>query len=251
MSEIIINSHSAEKAKEEVRALIDERIPGTDAKFEIARNRVFNQACERIDFESPIQSRNCIPGVKDYCEKVYSRLTKMSPPGELGVCELLEKRRWEYFITDGAFASQPALDRMYVHQIDENPFGMVGSIYGSDGALQREHESNPIGIVVSAGLSAMDILRDHGIDVGHRITFVAMSPWRVKTDMIGGVDEHMVIMRVGDIQSSFDTMDAIRNGKLEMVYVDDEEKGKRGYFYKRSDGELIKPGKLPVMENVT
>lgn len=161
----------------------------------------------------------------------------MSPRGKLGLPPLLEKRRWEYGITDGAFKIQPIFDRIFVHQISEHG-EMAG---GTDSKViltaigeQREKESAPMGILLSAGPRALDALASHGVELGHICSFLKLSPYRYEVNRSSGKSFYMLVQQVGDLTGSIDLRADLRSGKVRMDYdaenrehIITDKKGKR------------------------
>jgi hypothetical protein len=143
---------------------------------------------------------------------------RMSPPGTLGLPPLLDERRLRYGMCDAVFAAQAAYDRILLFQIDPSfsdgeKYGDTG-IYMPDSAKRRVREEAPRGVIVSAGLRALDSLRSNGMDLGHIVSFVRLSPWRLPVDMIAGAPVYVLILRDSDIVGSEDTAAALRAGGL-------------------------------------
>lgn len=180
---------------------------------------------ERMRMFSPSQ----IAQIERMSEEIKKRL---APRGSLGLPELLDARRLEWGITDGAFEHQAAYDRILVHQIPMAHFmdgkyaGPGGLIVMPDNQAKARERSAPRGIIVSAGLKALDELRTNGMDLGHIITFNEVSPWRIETDVVGGKLQHLLVMHAGHIISSEDTRKRLLRRELfvdgpvtEHVYV--------------------------------
>lgn len=150
--------------------------------------------------------------------------SRMAPRGGLGLPDLLDERRREYGITDKAFEDQAVFDRVFLFQVTQ----LKGSKHeGSlielpDVVKQRERNTAPVAIVVSAGPIALDSLRSHGIDLGHIVTFVVSSPFHVRYDMIEGDPQHLIIVTAGDIVSSKDLATAIRNREVSVAWNEEE-----------------------------
>lgn len=144
---------------------------------------------------------------------------RMSPPGTLGLPELLEKRRLEFGIPDTAFRVQAAFNRVFVHKIEDQMY--KNGRYGEDSVIELPDSikaalanSAPRGIIISAGLSALDTLRDHGMEVGHIVTLLRVSPWRVIYDIIGGEKFSFLVIQDKDIAGSEDTAQALMSRRL-------------------------------------
>lgn len=128
---------------------------------------------------------------------------------------LLEARRLEYGIPDGAFAMHAMYGRILVWQIptDEGDTFKGTVIIKADVTKNREQFSAPKGIIVSAGLSALDCLRANGSDLGHKVAFVRLSPYTFEVDRVGrGIPQELVILQAGDLIADFDLMDSVRAG---------------------------------------
>lgn len=141
---------------------------------------------------------------------------RMAKPGALGLPELLEQRRLYYGLPDGFFKQQAAFDRVLVYQLPR----FEGETYGDTSIVMPEtvkdklQKSTPRGVIVSAGLRALDTLRSNGMDLGHVVSFVHLAPWRIETDMIAGVTFYLMVMYSGDIVASEDTARLLSIGQL-------------------------------------
>ncbi len=158
--------------------------------------------------------------VTEVAEKsMQARLDKMSPVGALRLrSRLLERRRLEHRITDAHFKCQAAFDHIYVKQIEgPETAGDSGSpIFLTDVAQTRERQNTFKGIIVSAGLKALDELRSNGIDLGHEIWFVKHVSARFEVETVDGRMEYLLCLAVGDIKGSVDMAAALREGELEI-----------------------------------
>lgn len=160
-------------------------------------------------------------------EKALSRdaavRAKMSAPGTLNLPAMLEKRRLEYGITDGAFREQAAFERIFVHQValavhTGSKIG-GGLLYKPETTETAERRGSSRGILVSAGLRALDHLRTNGIDLGHIIRFVHMAPFAVDVDYLSnGEQMYLLDLNVGDILSSEDLALQLRKGEMEIAF---------------------------------
>ena len=146
----------------------------------------------------------------------------MAPPGGIpGLSPLLDARRLEYAIPNGAFHIQAAFDVCLVHQVDRNQsdtFVLGGKILKSQNDKRREAESTPRGVLVSAGLQALDCLRSNGIELGHIVTLIRQAPWRMPIDNVGGHEKHLLILRTGDITGSEDLSGALARGECRVEW---------------------------------
>lgn len=148
---------------------------------------------------------------------------KMSPSGTLNLPPMLEKRRLDYGITDGAFREQAAFERIFVYQI---PLAIHagskiggGVLYKPETTQSAEQRGSSRGILVSAGLRALDHLRTNGIDLGHIVRFIHMAPFSVDVDYLAtGMQVSLIDLNVGDILSSEDLALQLRVGEMEILF---------------------------------
>jgi hypothetical protein len=131
---------------------------------------------------------------------------RMSPAGALGLPRLLDERRAEYGITDGAFKFQASFDRVFIWQIPmQKGDKFEGSlIHMAESTQMRERNKAPHGVIVSAGLLALDSLRSNGLDLGHRVLFAHSAPYHIRYDVVEGQEYHLIILTAGDIIGSED-----------------------------------------------
>jgi hypothetical protein len=163
-----------------------------------------NPACENVKRETAEASR-VLEG-------------NISPAGALGLPPLLDKRRREYGIPDAAFASRAVYDRVFVWQIwvhQEDTYLPGGAIVQPANFREGDLRENPHGIILSAGLGALDSLRSNGIDLGHHVSIIHVQPWRMP---VGIKDSEGVLMlQAGDITGSFDLELALRSGACQIT----------------------------------
>lgn len=179
--------------------------------------------------------------LKKAVEQTAKIKEKMAPPGMLRLPELLERRRLEYGIPDSAFRVQAAFNRLFIHKIEDVMFR--SGRYGEDSRIELPDSTKkallnmaPRGIIISAGLGALDTLRDHGMDVGHIVTINRVSPWRVIYDIIGGEQFSYLIVQDRDISGSEDTAEALFSRRLLLDEVT-LPNGRKVALYKGRDGE--------------
>lgn len=171
----------------------------------------------------------------------------ISPPGRsplpIGLqTRLIEQRRIEYLIPDAAFDVMPASDTVYVWQM--TMVERKGLILQTDNQRDYERNTAPSGIIVGAGLLALDQLRSHGIDLGHIVRLLRLSPFRMECCYVGPQARSVLVMHAGDIKGSEDTMRMLRSGELILESV--EEDGPQGYkvrrhVYRTRAGTLLNP----------
>jgi len=147
----------------------------------------------------------------------------MSPPGKLGLPPLLDERRLRYGIPDEAFEEQAIFDRIFVWGIEEKH--EAGETFAGTSIIKPEtsekrilHESTR-GVLFSAGLKALDILRSNGIGLGHIVGVVRLHPWHKSVGVFaGGHEMHKLVLRVGDLVGSEDLGQLYNEGKVKTKY---------------------------------
>lgn len=152
----------------------------------------------------------------------------MAPAGKLGLSKHLDARRLAYGVPNGAFDVQPAHDTVYVYQlapIDHITFTKKGRIVRPDMVQTQATNESPRGLLVAAGLEALDILSSHGIEVGDIVRLLRMSPYRMTVDNIEGHDFPVLVMNAGDIKGSEDTAGRLRRGELRIETVTEKVNG--------------------------
>jgi len=151
---------------------------------------------------------------------------RQSPPGALGLPGKLELRRQQYNIPDEAFEMHAAFDRILLWQVDplyqeketiKNTFAGT-SILMPETSSKRVRDETPRGVIVSAGLQALDNLRSNGLDVGHLVNFVRLSPWRIPIASYEGNLIYLIVLRDGDLIASEDLQQSVRSGKAGVTY---------------------------------
>lgn len=151
----------------------------------------------------------------------------ISPLGALGLPKLLDHRRIQYGIPDGAFRWQAGYNRVYIFQValdNQDTFGSSG-LHKPEQTKAREREEAPAGILVSAGLKAMDVLASNGYQLGHLITFLRMAPFRLPIGTIAGKSQYMIVAQVGDICGNEDLMNQLRGREARIVAKEREVDG--------------------------
>lgn len=145
---------------------------------------------------------------KKYLRHTEERKKHMSPPGALGLSPLLEERRIQFGLTDAAFTRSAMLyDKVSIWQIadhQEETYIKGGVIVKPDQADDRLTRECPRGILVGAGLRALDILLSNGVELGHIVYFISSAPWRLELEHIAGTRPRILVMNAGDILSSED-----------------------------------------------
>jgi len=174
------------------------------------------------------------------------RKSYMAKAGSLNIPPLLEQRRWEYAIPDGAFSIQASFDRILAWQIKpaihDNQKGTFGdtSIIMPAASRDRTEDEAPRAILVSAGLNALDNLRSNGIDIGHIVTFVRLAPWGIPVVSIGGKEKKILILRDGDILGSEDLKANLDSSKCGLDILTHED-GSKEHRYVDQNGTTWDP----------
>lgn len=163
----------------------------------------------------------------------------LSPAGALGLPPLLDERRMKHCIPDGAFEIRAAFSTVLIAQLpsEEGNYYQGTSIIKPDAIKVKEREQTSRGILVSAGLVALDTLRSNGIDLGHIVHFRRLQPWRQLVATISGFPYYLVEAYDGDIKASEDIVGWLRDGRVTEECGDDG----RHFFKDAATGEIWKP----------
>lgn len=163
-----------------------------------------------------------------------------SPPCRMP--RLLNERRERYLIIDEMFQYPAMYDRILVHQVSRHAGETKGGgkIIMPDATRDREKDSANLGIIVSAGLRALDELESNGSGVGHLIAFVQWSVYRIPIATIGGKDWWLLVLKAGDIVADCD-LQRLRNEQEVRVVPRKLEDGSRQHVHVDSKGELWLP----------
>lgn len=168
---------------------------------------------------------------------------KMSAKGALGLPALLDARRLEYGITDGAFKLAITFDRVLIFQIAEHKeetFMEGGKIVMPDQSRDRKKHECPRGILIAAGCRALDSIRSNGIDLGHIVWFINSQPWRLVFDTIEGKQIAALPMNAGEVIGSEDLRVALKWNKCRIVSKENEH-GVTEHFYEDENGKTWVP----------
>lgn len=151
---------------------------------------------------------------------------------------LLDKAIEQYKIPRWPY--QAAYDRIIVFSLPEDKatrdtYIEGGMIAKPDSRKDYEKNTTPRGVIVSAGLGAMDVLKSHAMGLGHVVWVARLSPWRheVDTDKDGRPIEFL-FLRVGDIVGSEDLLRQIGHG---LVSVEADSGGNHHYVLMGGEAE--------------
>lgn len=165
----------------------------------------------------------------------------MSGPGELkGLTPLLEKRRWEYMIPDKAWKTQAVYDRILIYQTPQ--FNLVQArpdsvLYAPEITQDREMNSSPEGVIVSAGLKALDQLRSNGIDVGHHVAFAQNFLFKIRVDWTTDGEEFVGMLLAGDVVASYDLAEQLRSGDVIAAHTSPDREHLVEHYYVDGSGK--------------
>ena len=138
----------------------------------------------------------------------------VSPLGAIhGIPPLLDARRVQWKIPDGAFQVAPLYDRIYVYQIPMY-IKKKGAIFMSEVKEKAELRTGSRGILVAAGMKALDAIRSNGCDLGHIVRTNHVNPWRMPIDFAEGKEYDLLVMEAGYLTGSEDLADMLRSGAV-------------------------------------
>lgn len=180
-------------------------------------------------------------------EAILAHMSKDS----LGLGKLVDEKRWKYGIPDEAFFNQcPAFNRVLVVQIPEDESDTYGEsgLVKTEAAKKRDLVEAPRGVIVGAGLRALDELRSNGIDIGHTVGFVRLAPFRRPYATIAGERVSLVVLVSGDIVDSEDLGGFLRNRKNRIVAKSNEE-GVMIHQFVDENGKLWLPQNATMLED--
>lgn len=141
--------------------------------------------------------------------------------------ELLNRKIEKYDIPRPHY--QPVFDRCLVFQVntvEKDDFATVVSeatgkevkLYRPEETKDRERRTSPRGVLVAAGMKALEILHGHGINVGDTVWFARFSPWAHE---INASSKVFNVIRAGEISGSEELMDKFEQGEAKHVIEDD------------------------------
>jgi hypothetical protein len=140
---------------------------------------------------------------------------------------LLDIRRKRYNIPDEVFGVSAVYDRILVYQVqkEEKEFYDEGGLIKKTEIRQTaERRTTPSGVIVTAGVQALDILRSNGVDLGHLVFYTQLAFYRIPVDTILGEDINLVVLRAGEIVASIDLAHALATRQARTITRDRELK---------------------------
>lgn len=153
---------------------------------------------------------------------------------------LLDRRIREYNIP--MWPGQSMYDRVIMYRIPDKAakretFVEGGSIIMPDDQADTKNWRAPRGVIVSAGLLAMDVLYGNGIGLGEIVWMASHAQWCLEVD--GKVSGDKVertsfyFMQAGDVVSAEDLFEKVVSGTMRAV------RGKDGkHHYEADDGAV-------------
>jgi hypothetical protein len=166
----------------------------------------------------------------------------LSPPGALGLPPLLEKKRLEHEIPDFYFTTAQAVyDRVLIVQLVENEGGKYAGtrIEMTNKAQYKDQREAPRGVIISAGLHALDALRSNGIDIGHTVYISRMSTYRIVMGVVMGKDFDALVVHAGEITMSEDLLHS--GARVEVRDIERDGVVQKEHFFVDEKGEVWNP----------
>ena len=129
----------------------------------------------------------------------------------------LEERVAKYEIPPILY--QPVFDRVLVYQIPtvESDTFAGSCLVKPEATRKREKNQSPRGVLVAAGQKALDVMADHGIQLGDIVWFARMSMWRHEVD---ATLKEFSILRAGELCGSEDLRDRVTAGQVSFKRID-------------------------------
>lgn len=154
----------------------------------------------------------------------------MSPPGALGLPELLDQQRLKWGIPDAAFDCRAVFDRIHIFPIDfegqKETYG-TSSIIRPQVTKQRDLQNGHRGVLISMGLTAADHCVSHGIELGHIVRTIRNAPHAQECARISFGPMYYLVMRDGDLTGSETQESDIRAGISKIV----DDGGEHSYCF--------------------
>jgi len=168
-------------------------------------------------------------------------LERMSPPNALGLPPVLEARRWEVGIADHYFKQTATFEKILLYKVEDDGGATFGGglIAKPDDVRAREAQEAPRGIIISAGLGALDVMRSNGIGLGDLVTFTRGAVTRIRVGYVGGLQEWATVIYADDISASLDLADRLKSGEVTL------ERGESGKHFYKWNGEALPVNTVP------
>jgi hypothetical protein len=179
---------------------------------------------------APVEARTAFRDVEMDAAIKRTEETKaqMSPPGALGLPELLEAARLEHGIPDGAFKCRAVFDRIHIYPLNfDSDKKSRGGVWLPQTALQRDLQNAHRGILISMGLDAADKCVSHGIEIGHIVRTIRNAPHAQECARLSSGSLYYLVMRAGDLTGDETQEEKLRAGVTRIV----DEGGDHSYCY--------------------
>lgn len=137
---------------------------------------------------------------------------------------LLDRRVKEFSIPQ--WPGEATYARILVYRIPDKAaaretFVEGGMLVKPETTQSNDEFRSPRGVIVSAGLQAMDVLRGHGMQLGELIWMSSYTPWRFEVDTKkDGKPVEFYFMQAGDVSLSEDLLAARKAGKIKVEIRD-------------------------------
>lgn len=133
----------------------------------------------------------------------------------------LEQRRKQYDIPDVPYL--PVGKTILIYRLP-NETVTAGGIH----IPQTAEEPKPQGVLLAAGLAALDVMNDALVEIGDIVWFAKYAGWEksVKSDP-GNKDKDIIQMKIEDLLGSEDALGRLGKGKVRLAF--DEEEGEHYY----------------------
>lgn len=186
----------------------------------------------QVDVQALLDDKKISPMEAAFAIDESEKMRKhMSPPGSLLLPPFLEARRQEYGLPDCIFSIDAVFQHLFLFQLageehKDKQYGDSG-LFMTDRAAAREEKEEPRGIIVSAGVDALDYLVSHGMCMGHIVYFCEEAPYGIRVGIVEGKEKKLVMIDAGDVVASQDLAKARLAGDLQVVMdYDDDNKHK-------------------------
>jgi hypothetical protein len=121
-----------------------------------------------------------------------------------------------------AWPGQACFERVIVYRIPDE--GSASETFASDGVIikpetrrETDKDRSPRGVIVSAGLAALDVLVSNGMQIGELVWFAPHVPFRFEVGKRSdGTKLEFYFMNVGDIVLSEDILQRVVAGDLKL-----------------------------------
>lgn len=178
---------------------------------------------------------------------------RMSPPEALKLPPKLEAARQKWGIPDGFFKYAAGFDRIFVFPID--PFDQDDKLpnsflFRAQTTKQKDLQEGYRGVLISAGLTAMDRLMSHGYELGDIVMTNKNVPFARRMELLEGEPMFVLVMRDGDLAGNETLQDDIRAGARRVIDVG----GETGWSHQlavHEDGDWKYAKKVSVYINDT